>query len=283
MKIIAKTIHNDFITFNDVLALNYDSSLEVPCDSLNVVIPCISCEHEFCQITAVFNNVTFFTGIVDQQIFQASSNGNTLSFFCRSFTALMIDNEARPATYIQLSSSDLFSRYAFKFGINSFNFPHHSTQNFVQVKKGMSCYEVITDFCKKSYGKVPFLTQENSLSLFFGQNSVDFSNSFFNSEVHHNHYNIISKIYVKTDKLNYAHSVENPYAVSRGITRERYSTSGLFDNSSSFHIKLDIDGYFKCSIGDMAIGAYHENLIIYNKKISVSSNGIITTVILKRM
>lgn len=312
ISIIGTTIDNESFIFSNIISLDFSASRFIPANSLTFSAPISDYTLKFSHISLKFNNSLVFNGIVDSQ--SLSINDSSVPFISissRSISALMLDNEVKPAIYFKLSSDQLIKDHALPFGVKGALFPFPTTINFIQVKKSSSHWAVIDLFCKQKYNKTPFLTAENFITLNpFSDSIIQFSNSrlsnyipFSSVKIIDNRTNIISKVFMKTGLGNYGPiyrtSINNPLADKLKVSRVRYfhppnewvkdsySSANihlLSPNVSSFSIKLTSPFILNAKVGDAASlylpSHSYSNLYISDLAFSISSKGRYTSLTL---
>lgn len=236
LAINARTIEGKRFLLNAPIVFEYYADRYVPCDSLEVTVPVsdnLNYGEEFCEVSAVLNGAKIFDGIVDTQILSYSDKGRLLKLSCRNKTALLLDNEVKPSIYFQLTSKQLFEKYAAPYGVVGTDFPFEVKQNFMQVKKGYSNWRVIQEFCLLAYKALPYINRKNILVLNpLTSNNIHLSKSSFNgkrySQISYKTYRHkqISRIHMKTATETYGYYygvvIDNKVALNKGIMRERY-------------------------------------------------------------
>lgn len=287
-----------------IIDFSFQSDRFSPADTINLTVLDNLKNKKITKISIKLNNNQIFYGIVDVQKSTMNNDGVFTNFICRSMPCLMLDNEIKPAVYTNLSTVDMLKQNALKFGVNSYNIPYNCTLNRIIAKKGISRWEFINLFCKKAFGKTPFITRNYTLSLEPTSNvkhifSIEKGIPFFDVSISEDRYNMISKLYVKTGKndlgAEYNGVINNSIARDLGIIRERYynpTTEWLDDIKLSAknimrehhlnyrEIEVKIVGIKDFKVGDLAeidcqIGKYN-NLYISQVKIICNDNGYYT-------
>ncbi|MBQ8000817.1 MAG: hypothetical protein IJ298_06295 [Ruminococcus sp.] len=199
-----------------------------PADSLTAVFPCVIYD-ELCYIAVYKDGKEIFSGIVDEQITVSGENVKT-KLVCRSMAALLVDNEAQPCTFRDVSASLIFSRYVKPLGFASFTGEDKTLRGEFRVAKGESCWQVLEDFCSKAYGVFPVVegnrvymqgTEGNKECLVFS----DKGDGIAYSNLEHNllRCKLISCVRCKvTQGEDYTSYICNEDAQARGVLRERY-------------------------------------------------------------
>jgi len=278
------------------LSLSYDASRSVPCDALDVSFP-LQCEGvEFKGLEASLGGEPFFTGIVDRQTVEKGEGGNLLRFSCRSRAALLIDNEVKPYVYFYLTPGEVLERYGYPYGVLGAELPNAPRLSVLQVKKGASAWQVLTDFCRQRYQRTPYLTKRQQLVLSpltgVERTLTDYSRIVLRQK----NDKLISKVYVKTVNdaygAYYGFSSEGAMAINRGVRRERYVHPALPEDSDeeifrlirdaeyeSFSVELTFPGLVEADIGDGVLLPREKTLrplVVSETAYRISESGVTT-------
>lgn len=294
------------------ISMEYDGELFTPCDSLTALFPVQWEGIDFCRITARLDGGNLFEGIVDRQEVEKSAAGQLLRLTCRSTTALLLDNEVKPYIYFQLTSKQLFDRFAAPFGVKGTRFPYEAKQNFMQVKKGASYWTVIEDFCRFTYRKLPYLERDGYLTLtplhsvrrLIG-NRTTYAAGWTKLNLRRKNDAVISRLYMKTATETYGYYygfvVNNPEADRRGIRRERFyhpedqisvyaqaaARKKITDgNRDSFTAEVVLPGLYDWTPGDRASLPEElpgRELFIRGVRLNIGESGLTTRLILQEV
>ena len=93
------------------ISMEISMAYDTPANSLSLTIPCLFPMEELTDISVFVDGSLVFSGIVDEQITQYSK-GYTVKINARSYSALLIDNEAIPVSYHTPSLAVIFSKHA---------------------------------------------------------------------------------------------------------------------------------------------------------------------------
>ena len=104
-----------------------------------------------------------FGGIVDVQKAVCGSGGNLIEIASRSKAALLLDNEAKPQTYLEPSLGELFREHAAPYGLTSFKGRTFSFSWTYVIPKGISEWQVFADFCLYCMDVIPRVTPDGIL------------------------------------------------------------------------------------------------------------------------
>lgn len=282
------------------LRLSYDASRKAPCDALDASFPLQSEGAEFGTLEASLDGRPFFTGIVDRQTVEKGESGRLLTLSCRSRAALLIDNEVKPYVYYYLTPGEVLERYGYPYGVLGAQLPNVASLSVLQVKKGESAWQVLTDFCRQRYHRTPYLTKEQQLVLTpltgVSRTLTDYSRIVLRQK----NDALISRVYVKTvndtDGYYYGFTREGAMAQNRGIKRERYVHPTHPEDSDeevfrlirdaeyeSFTVELTFPGLREADIGDEVVLPREQltrPLVVSETAYRMSAKGTTTRLIL---
>lgn len=307
----AQTVTEKTLHFTSPIAFQFYSDRNIPCDSVTITVPIEKMVSDIYKVSLMLEKTCFFKGIVDKQRITFSQTGKLLTLECRSLSALLLDNEVKPSIYFQLTDKQVISQYGVPFGLKGHRFPYSVKQNFLQTKKGDSCWNVITEFCRLTYGKTPYVTYDNYVTLnpftettHTLSNSLSYGISYTSLTLLRAPSKLFSKVYMKTATETYSYyygfEMENPLAVNQSVRRERYyhpiskltanakaEVSRLINqsNQNSFSVEVIVPSFSSFRVGDSVIinDSTYENhrLYIHSLKFVGNKKGITTTLILK--
>ena len=196
--------------------------LNTPADNLTLEFPFVL-ERELAFIDIYYDDKKIFSGIVDEQIILLQK-GVKSKLVCRSKAALLLDNEAKPQSFTDVSAKLLFERYAKPLGFNLRGAQDATLKGNFVVKKGVSCWQVLQDFSKAVWGA-------------FGSEIV-FSDSgrgvaFTSFEYNRLRCKMISKVRVKVKSgEDYKVLVNSNDAQKSKVVRERYLNATELSNKT---------------------------------------------------
>lgn len=217
--------------------LKISCSKNVPAHSLRLVTSALD-DREFLRVHLFEEDECILSALVDEQIISVGENSCT-ELICRSTAAVLLDNEAKSANFVNPCTELIFKAYAQPYGFSEYKGKDMYLAGEFVVGNGMSCYQVLERFSKGAYGKsididgdkVCFEAEDEKQPLYFSNDSegisfTEFSYSEFPCRR-------ISKIFVKTESQgDYDTVVADEVAVEKGIVRERYmDVSDISDKS----------------------------------------------------
>lgn len=135
--------------------LCYDS--DAPADQLIAVFPAEKLWDDLAVVRVFHEGEVVFGGIVDEQNTRLSGEGFSVELVCRSWEALLLDNEAQPAVLRNPSLGSLWEKYFKSLGFLDILGDRDPKAVELTVEKGASCWEVLEGFCRDHLGTVPFV------------------------------------------------------------------------------------------------------------------------------
>lgn len=299
------TKNGQTIAFRKLTEFSFRSDRFSPADRLRFTALDAIGAQRVTQVQVKLGGKVLFDGIVDVQKRQSDEQGKRVSFVCRSRTCLMLDNEVKPYLYVHLSAEELVQKHAAPYGVTGFVFPYNAVLEQVLARKGISHWEFVCFFCKRAFGKVPYLTADGRLALTpFGSKVHVFGTggtAYAAATVREDRYNMISKLYIKTSEddwgANYGRVMENKVAEAVGVVRERYYhpsvewENDLWLSGASiirekqldyFEIEVQVPRLLEVRVGELArfqdeMGVY-DNLYVAQVKLDGGADGFSTTV-----
>lgn len=303
-----KTLSGKTLLLNNIISLDFEASLFVPCDSLKVKLPLKYEKEEFTELFGFIDGERFFSGYVDCQRLVKSKRGFFLTLESRSRASALLDNEALPYTYFGITTTELFNKFARPFGVASSSLPLSRRLNELQVEKGSSYWEVIENYCVALFKKRPRLTRDMELTIDQTNQKEHIIKSSgegapLKSAVTIRRDKQISKLYSKTGKTPYGNHygvlLTNSIAKEKGIVRERYYHPGnaprniiaaeseriIHDsNKEGFSLELTLPYILDIKPGDKL--RFEDNVVysgLYVEELSyhIGADGIFTIVLSK--
>lgn len=295
LKVVAKDIKGQEIFLEGVFSLVISKEENVPANSLVIRVKEVSLPL-LKSLTVIRDESELFAGEVDEQIEQVSLSPYT-ELVARSSASFLLDNEAAPLSLVNPSFEDVFNRFALPFGFTSYKGENKQLQGTFTVRKGESCYSVLSRFTEKAYGlsprcEGPVISLENSNEGTFDLSDKALSLRFFNLRC-----NRISRVRLKLRKgEGYTEEVINEEALEQGINRVRYVNAESGDvqtveeadriirkgERESFYAEAVCRGFFADALGkDVVLKNTDRKLYVSSLKITLNSKGEHTRLTLK--
>lgn len=301
-----KTLGGKTCLFKNIISLEFESSLSVPCDSLKAKLPLEYEGEEFKELSGFNGGVCFFEGYVDCQKTEKSKDGMFLIFEARSKTSALLDNEALPYTYCGITSAELFNKFAKPYGVLRSELDRNARLSELQVNKGSSYWGVIESFCVGALKRRPHITRDMVLTVNPLREtehiiSAKSYGSVIKSAVTYRRDKQISRLNSKTGKTAdgnfYGVVLTNPIAREKQISRERYYHPGNLpreiilseseriihnSNKDGFIIELRLPEIRDMQVGDRVKfidGLSFGGMYIEEMKFHVGADGVFTDLI----
>lgn len=213
--------------------LSWDFSLGKgePCDSFEI---CCAYESKYLKALAAANRFravhdgkTVFYGCIDEYEVCIDESGSTVSVCGRSMAALLFDNEAEEAQYLNLSAELLAERHIRPYGLSVSMGAGLKTLSGFEVSQGESEWSVVKRFCSLGSCPEPRFSQNGVLLL--GEHEGEkraFDDGSPVSALRHRdcRYGLISKILVKNRSTGAKYGAANQPFINRGGCSRRIIT-----------------------------------------------------------
>ncbi|MGN0452779.1 MAG: hypothetical protein ACI4GZ_03150 [Ruminococcus sp.] len=226
LRVVAKGADGRFYPLGTPKSLHLCIDGETPADSFSAVFPLLSVG-ELSELSLYDGEKLVFTSVVDEQTDILAEAPET-ELIARSPSALLLDNEAHPQSFVNVSTDIIFSRYLKPYGMKSYIGKDKTLFGEFKVQKGASCWQVLESFSKEAYGAFPRVEGDTVYfeglapkkeTLVFGQGGIAYSHL----ERTRLRCKPVSRVFVKTEAAkDYITKAENADAQKRGIVRERY-------------------------------------------------------------
>ena len=218
-------MHNKAIALPDFLSLEMHREENVPSDLLYIKFPYFNNADSIRTIELTKAQKCIFTGICDEVDFEKSASGNFVTITFRDKISLLLDNEALPAMYKNVTAKVLYDRYIKNLGFDGYIADESCLSGDFLIKKGTSVYEVINAFSKAVYNcNLSVVNNKISFKNNVSDEKTVFTNKdYYKIKVTKSPVNLISKVKVKTSEKDFYTTVKsNEFAESKGVLRERY-------------------------------------------------------------
>ncbi len=258
-------------------------------------------------IDGFLGDTFIFSGLVDEQELLINAAGRWVTLTCRSRAALLCDNEALPAQYLETGIDSIFERHVRPYGFSEMRVSRQPPLPSFLVAKGDSELDVLARFCLLSGYPSPRFTPDGCLILTDpkGQSSWQVSNTakgaipFLSVSKKLARHTCISEIYLKNHDGIYCTVIENPHAIAHGIRRRRYLAPArewaMRDDldakrrirSSMYNrllVEAELPGLYGVSLYDQVLlcydGMFEKSYLVLGYKLQRNAQGDSTTVVL---
>lgn len=172
-----------------------------------------------------------FSGFCDQQTAWEDAGGRRFTVQARSRGGLLLDNEALPRTYYNVTTGELFRSHLRPYGFSRLAVPRDCSAGIFTVPKGMSEWEVFSAFCMRSYGREPYIGRGDEVTVEALPRTprVKITNRrgeeglrYLRVEDTLRRASVISQMLLRDKKGNYSRELENPFGNRWQVQRRRY-------------------------------------------------------------
>lgn len=130
---------------------------DAPAHQLTAVFPAERPWQELAAVRAVHQGEVVFGGPVDEQNTRLTEDGLRVELVCRSWEALLLDNEAQPGLLRSPSLEGLWEKYLLPLGFAGVEGDKGPFSGELAVEKGQSCWQVLAAFCGEYLGAAPWV------------------------------------------------------------------------------------------------------------------------------
>ncbi|MDR1260295.1 MAG: hypothetical protein LBJ83_01005 [Oscillospiraceae bacterium] len=229
VKFVATTISGQEHELRHIVQFKLCSNIVVPADSLVLNAITDDCLFEFAFIKMYIDEGLFFDGVVDEQVTRQRTTRFELRIAARSRVAILLDNQARPGIYKNISLGEIFERHVKCYGFSEMKADSNPRLEELLIKMGSSEWHVLDLFCKRTIGIKPKIGVNGILNLKkeWRGKSLLFKNSgggqiYAEMIVVNRRYGIVSSVHYKGTDHKYSMCVTNPRAMGHGIVMKRY-------------------------------------------------------------
>ena len=164
--VTAKTVDGSTITLGTPETLSFDSSLLLPYEEMELLVPFQDKKLLTCMVYA--DDSLFFEGAVEHQ--KAEGDGDKLlRLSCKSKPGYqMSDNQVVPYAYFRVTADDIFNRYAAPYGIRGVDLDGldaGTTMGIMLISEKQSCWDCVVQYFVQAYDRVPFVSHDGYIVL----------------------------------------------------------------------------------------------------------------------
>jgi len=234
-----------------------------PADLLKVVFPADKLWESLRKVFVYDSGELIFGGVVDEQNSRLLSDGLTIELICRSFAAVLIDNEVLPQTIRNPSLKLLWERYIKPLGFSEIEGDMEPRRGEIVIEKGESCFAVLQKYCKIFFGTVPYLNEEGKIFCVPRDKNRREISDICSFEISEKFCKRISRVYMQNNIGVYAALFSN--SAAKEITRVRYVSSSSGKTPQELINNGERDSF---SLTVTCMGAHY---VPINTKIDISS------------
>jgi len=148
-----------------LLSLEWERSLDSPADGFTATLLVADHWQELARLQFWLEEELLFEGMVDEMVYTLSADGLTLKLDCRSYGGLLLDNEAKPAVYLEAKLRDVYNLCIDPYRHFSLGILQDPILGQFTVSKGINQWEAFSRFCRMTLGRSPWVDGENTVCL----------------------------------------------------------------------------------------------------------------------
>ena len=198
--------------------LLYDS--DAPADQLKAVFPTEKLWDDLAVVRVFHQGQVVFGGIVDEQNTRVDGEGFTVELVCRSWEAILLDNEACPAVMRNPSLGALWEKYFKSLGFSQVQGDGSPKSGELTVEKGTSCWTLLESFCRDYLGTAPWVDGSAVVHCEGLPQQKLTAGKVLSAEISRRPYKQLSAVWQQSYRGTYDTPFRNPAA--KGVKRQRY-------------------------------------------------------------
>ncbi|MBQ5398812.1 MAG: hypothetical protein IIU14_05160 [Ruminococcus sp.] len=307
LKFLIKNNDLTVTELNKPFSCSISMNEDIPADALSVSFLGRLNIPEACYIQVYDDESLVFSGIIDEIRFFADDTSCYTKLTARSMAAVLLDNEAKPVSYNEVSTSVVFRNHLEPYGIKGYTGDEKTVFGKLNISKGMTNWQIFSYFCVRAFNKKPRIEADGTASFcgLTDKGTVRFSNTDgikYNSVKENKKLcSEITQVRVKFESgADYDRKIRNAETEEKPVKRERFIDAtnpsvpdtladSIISNSyrDSYVVTLRCEGRLLGILGagaevfDEFIGE-KKNMYVSDVSYSLSSSGEYTTVTLKR-
>ena len=198
--------------------LQYD--LDAPASQLRALFPADRMWEDLAYVRVFREGEVIFGGIVDEQNTLLDGRGLEVEVVCRSWEAILLDNEAQPGVIQNPSLGLLWERYLKKLGFAGIQGDESVKAGEWTVEKGTSCWELLETFCRESLGTTPYVDGLGTIHCEGAPPATRIIEEVLSAEIERKPCQQLSAVWQQSYRGTYDTPFRNPAA--SGVVRQRY-------------------------------------------------------------
>lgn len=195
--------------------------------AFSATVPISESAPDFSRVRVYDGDTLLFHGPVDRQSLSVGEQGRQLSLSARDYSALLLDNEAKPTRFTFCRLSDLFEAFVYRHGITNgiYKNPYYAP---FDVHKGYSEFEALERFCRLTDLGRPYVDETKTLQVheLSGKEQAVFSPQGWTplsaQRVLNRHKPLDEVVLMQRDTLQYSQTIANKSGLAGNISRRRY-------------------------------------------------------------
>jgi len=199
-------------------------SLFSPAQSVRARCPVAQWPPEFGAVSVLKNGAPVLEARCDRQISSYSGGGMALEIAARSKGAYLLDNEAEPRVYENITAQSLFNALIAPFGFVLVHTQKPPLFEFT-VRKGWTLWDAFCAYTRLLYGVIPYVSGDMVMAQPPAPGDpAELGGDIPISSIErtYDHYCPISRVFIRNEDGMYIARTDESSASARGITRTRY-------------------------------------------------------------
>lgn len=232
LKLVALDLNGASIALPQPIEFELVKSYDSPAHSFEVIVPWEREYPELYRVTLTAGSKRMFTGLIDEQVSTENDEGRRLKLIARSKGALLLDNEAKPQLYKNISMQTIFNNHVRPYGFDSIASESNPMFNEYLVSKGMSEWEVLYNFYQSSSRGNIMIDDDDVIHcwrnpphekiLVISNKKPEAEAKFSNVKIVNNRYAPTSRYLVRDHAGAYSYTFNNPDTEDYRLFRTRY-------------------------------------------------------------
>ena len=198
--------------------LLYDA--DAPASQLLAVFPGEDLWGPLVRVWVYGEKEVLYGGVVDEQTSFWEEEGKRVELVCRSWEGVLLDNEAQPGTWRGPSLESLWRLYIQPLGFHTLVGDREPKPGEWCVEKGVSCWQVLADFCREYLGTTPYIDGEGVVHCEGIQPTVRQGGAVLSAQLRRSSCKRLSAVWQQSCRGTYDTPFYNRQA--KGVVRQRY-------------------------------------------------------------
>ena len=247
------------VTFFEPLSMVLSRRYDSPAEQLEITFPFRGEVPDLTDIQVSHDADILFRGYCDEVIRASDDGGATVTISARSPGSYLLDNEAKPGEYQNLTARAYFNEALAPFGFKELTVPDESkrTASFT-VAKGRSVWEAFTLLCFRLYGREPRITPTlgiavgalpSEATMFIGNDPSADAARYCSLEYITRRSSALSEIVFRNRSTSYNQSLANPFGNPLKVRRRRY----VIPIPEYYNSAANLDPYRRILHGELGV------------------------------
>lgn len=233
INLLGRATDGSTVTLREPSSMVITRGWDTPVVMLEITFPRREETPDLVNIQLNHGEEVLFFGYCDEIIRSVDGDGATVTIAARSPGALLVDCEAAPATYTNLTATQFFNAELRPLGFTDLTLPNTTAAaSQFQLNKGYSIWEAFRQVCFRLYGRYPHITSSNGIAVaaVTDENALVVDNDpleagalrWCSLEYITRRSSVVSSITYRDNNGNYTGVYTNPFDNSQLVNRRRY-------------------------------------------------------------